>query len=262
MSITRRSNLSAMRLRLILLAAFVALLSASALAGAGTERVHVVLNREGLGATDNTHIGGTPDSSGAIGRRYYMEVVNVRLALYNPASLKIIASRDAYAFWHRSDRSQVVDPYVVWDDQARRFYVVMIFNGAGGKNNQLLFAWSKRSRHLNLSSSWCRMSMRVGGFDDYPKLGFSRTHILIGSNLANYTLTDLLSARIWALGKPRGDSCKRLPVKTFGSPRKPLHRADGRIAFTPIPVVPVHPSRRAYVLAADCVYEPPGEEPP
>jgi hypothetical protein len=231
-------------------------------AGATGPRAHVVLNREGLGAKDNTNFGGTPDPSGAIGRRYYLEAVNARLALYS-RRLRLVASRDAYAFWHKSNFSQLVDPYVVWDDQARRYYAVTIFNGRGGKNNQLLFAWSKRGRRLNLSSSWCRTSVKVGAFfDDYPKLGFSRRHVLIGTNLFNSSHDEMLSARVWVLGKPLGNGCRRPPVKRFGTPRKPLHRADGRLAFTPVPVVSVGSAGRAYVVAADCVYEIPGEEPP
>jgi hypothetical protein len=244
-------------------AALVAVCAASSLAG-GAVQPRVVLNREGLAARDNVNFGAVPDTSGAIGRRYYLEAVNVRLALYKAGSLKLAASRDAYAFWHRSNVSQLVDPYVVWDDQARRYYVVMIFNGTGGRNNQLLFAWSKRTSRLNLSSSWCRMSMKVGArFDDYPKIGFDRTHVLIGTNLFNEAQDESLTARIWALGKPGpGNSCARLPVKVFGTPDDPLRRADGHLAFTPVPVDPAGPSQRGYVVAADCVYEPPGEEPP
>jgi hypothetical protein len=250
-----------MRVRWLALAALTAL-AVSALAGAQHERARVVFNRNGLAARNNANLGIPPDPSGAIGRRYYLEAVNVRLALYDARSLRLLTSRDAYAFWHRSNTSQLVDPYVAWDDRARRFYVVMSFNGTGD-NNQLLVAWSKRGRRLNLSGSWCRMSIRVGKyFEDYPKLGFSRTHILIGTNIGDLSTRELLGSRIWALGIPQGNSCSRLPVTSFGSETKPLRRADGRLAFTPVPVVPVHPSRRGEVVAADCVYEVPGEEPP
>lgn len=243
--------------------ATVILLGAASLAGGGTERSRIVHNRPGLAVRDEAIPAGVPDTNGAIGRRYYLETVNTHFALYN-RSLRRVASREAYAFWHVSPLSrQVVDPLVVWDDGARRFYLVMIFYGRGG-TNKLLFAWSKPSRRLNLSSSWCRMSMPVGTrFDDYPKLGFSRAHIVIGTNLFNQAHDDMLTARVWVLGKPRpGAGCKRLPVRKFGTPRRPLRRADGRLAFTPVPIDPVGDPRRAYVIAADCVYEQPQEEPP
>lgn len=250
-----------MRTRWLALAALT-VLAASSLAGAGTERARVVLSRGGLAARNNVNLGGPPDPSGAIGRRYYLEAVNVRLALYDARSLKVLAARDAYAFWHKSNVSQLVDPFVAWDDRARRFYIVMSVNGTGDKN-ELLIAWSKRGSRLNLSNSWCRMAIPVGKyFEDYPKLGFSRTHILIGTNIADVATRELLGARIWALGMPDGNSCRRLPVTSFGSETQPLRRADGRLAFTPVPVIPSHPSRRGYVVAADCVYETPGEEPP
>jgi hypothetical protein len=239
-------------------------LAAAALAGTTSTHGRVVLNRPGLATRDNKNFGAVPDVNGASGRRYYLEAVNVRFALYRARSLRPIASRDAYAFWHVSNRSQLVDPFVVWDDHARRFYVVMIFNGTGGRNNRFLFAWSKRDKPLNLSSSWCRMSLSVGPyFDDYPKLGFDRKHILIGSNLFTEELDDALTARIWALGKPgRSNTCARLPVRKFGSPADPLRRADGHFAFTPVPVVPTGSIQGGYVVSADCVAESREEPPP
>jgi hypothetical protein len=126
----------------LLALAALTVLAVSSLAGAVTERPRVVLNRDGLSARNNVNLGVPPDPSGAIGRRYYLEAVNVRLALYDARSSKLLAARDAYAFWHRSHVSQLVDPFVAWDDRARRFYMVMSFNGTGD-DNQLLFAWSK-----------------------------------------------------------------------------------------------------------------------
>jgi hypothetical protein len=226
----------------------------------------VVVNRDGLAARDNLNFGAVPDTTGAIGRRHYLEAVIPRVALFNARTLKLIAARDAYAFWGRSNRSQIIDPHVVWDDRARRFYYVALFNGAGGKNNQLLFAWTKRGDPANLTSAWCRMSIHTGTlFPDFPKLGFSRTHIVIGTNLFELEPLKFLSARIWVLGKPGSgrNVCARPPVQFFGSKAEPLHRADGNLAFTPVPVSPASSTGRAYVVAADCVFEPePGDEEP
>src|SRR5436189_1934697 len=102
-----------MRVGWLSLAVFAALLVGTSLAGAASTHERVVLNRPGLAARDNKNFGAVPDVSGAIGRRYYVETVNVRFALYRAGSLKRLASRDAYAFWHVSNRSELVDPFVV-----------------------------------------------------------------------------------------------------------------------------------------------------
>jgi hypothetical protein len=227
----------------------------------------LVGNRDGLAARDNRNFGAVPDTSGAIGRRHYLEAVIPRIALFDARTLKLVAARDAYAFWGKSNRSQIIDPNVVWDDAARRWYYTALFNGSGGKNNQLLLAWTKRGDPSDLGRSWCRMAIRTGKlFADFPKLGFSRTHIVIGTNLfITEPKLDFLSARIWAIGKPaRGrNTCARPPVHSFGSEAEPLRSADGHIAFTPVAVAPSRPGGSAYVVAADCIFEPtPGDEEP
>ena len=226
----------------------------------------VLVNREGLAAKDNRNFGAVPDTSGAIGTRHYLEAVIPRIALFDAKTLKLVTARDAYAFWGKSNRSQIIDPHVVWDNQARRFYYVALFNGSGGKNNQLLFAWTKRGDPANLTSAWCRMSIHAGTlFPDFPKLGFSRNHILIGTNLFSLEPEKFLSARIWVLAKPASgrSACARPSVRFFGSGNEPLRRADGHLAFTPVPVDPARPGGRAYVVSSDCVFDPePGDEEP
>jgi hypothetical protein len=103
------------------------------------------------------------------------------------------------------------------------------------------------------------MAIPTGAFDDFPMLGFSGNHILIGANHANLRTNELLSARIWAIGKPVvGDtSCATLPVASFGSKAAPLRGVDGQVAETPVAVNPVRPSDSGYVISADCPRNPP-----
>jgi hypothetical protein len=240
-----------------------AMLVAAASAGAAsTDRATVELDREGLAAKDNVNIGAVPDTTAAIGRRHYLEAVNARIAMYDPRTLKLVRARDHYAFWERAPRSGVIeDPQVVWDDGARRWYYAALSTGASG--NRVLLAWTKSGDPANLGRSWCRMSIRSGTFiDDFPHLGFSRNHIMIAVN--RFTLDHhFVTSRILAIGKPSAgrNPCARPPVTAFGSKAKPLHRADGRIAFTLIPVNPLRGGDAGYVVAADCVFDPdPGTE--
>jgi hypothetical protein len=225
---------------------------------AGVVRAVVVVNREGLAARDNRNFGIPPDPTGAIGRQHYLEAVNPRLALYDRNALRLVRARDAYAFWGRPTTVQIVDPQIAWDDGARRWYYLALMNDPTG-GNELLLAWTKRGDPANLSNAWCRMSIRTGTFfDDFPKLGFSRNHILVSTNVFDLGTREFLFSRLWVIGTPVSgpDPCARPPVTSFGSQAEPLRRADGNIAFTLVPVDPVRPTNRAYVVAADCVFEP------
>lgn len=228
----------------------------------GRAQIFRGLDRPGLAAKDNENFGVPPDPTGAIGRRHYLEAVNSRLALFDASGLKQLRARDAYAFWGKSNTGQVVDPQVVWDDGARRWYYAALFNGGGDNDNEILLAWSKSGDPANLEGGWCRMSISTGKlFDDFPKLGFSRNHILIGTNVADLGERRILFGRLWAIGKPaKGDaSCTRPPIASFGSESSPLRQADGRPAFTLVPVNPVRPAGSAYVIAADCIDDSAGE---
>jgi hypothetical protein len=94
-------------------------------------------------------------------------------------------------------------------------------------------------------------------FDDFPRLGFSAAHVLIGTNVFDVETRRFEFARVWAIAKPGGDvaTCERPALTAFGSKRRPLREADGRLAVTPVPVVPVKQSRRGFIIAADCIDE-------
>lgn len=78
---------------------------------------------------------------------------------------------------------------------------------------------------------------------------------MISTNLFDLD-REFVTVRLHVLGKPTGSSCARLTVSSFGSQAEPLHRADGRIAFTAIPVDPLRGGDRAYLVAADCIFDP------
>lgn len=242
--------------------AAVVLVAAASAGAVPLDRTIGVLNREGLDAKDNANLGAVPDTTAAIGRRHYLEAVNSRIALFDPKTLKLVRARDHYAFWGRAPTAGAIeDPQVVWDDGARRWYYAALSTGAAG--NRLLLAWTRSGDPADLGQSWCRMSIRSGKFiDDFPHLGFNRNHILIAVN--RFTLDrKFVTSRILAIGKPSTgrNACARPPVTAFGSKAEPIHRADGRIAFTLVPVDPLLGGDAGYLVAADCVFDPdPGTE--
>jgi hypothetical protein len=224
-------------------------------AGAALE-VFRDLNLAGVAARDNQSFGEPPDPTGAVGRHHYIEVVNARIAIFERDTLRRVAERDGAAFWD-AGFAGVMDPQIAWDDRTRRWYYVMLRSG-GARPNVLLFAWSRTSDPTDLEHGWCKLEMRSGrgSVDDFPKLGFSRRHVLIGTNVGRKG--KVVFSRIWAIGKPRtvAGGCDRPPVRSFGSAKRKLRDPTGRQAVTPVPVVPVGDPARGYVVAAACVDDP------
>jgi hypothetical protein len=212
------------------------------------------LDEPGLAARDNDSIGVPPDPTAAVSRDHFVQTVNTRIAVYD-RELDPVSDLDAHRFWHRPETVTMVDPQIAWDSAARRWYYAMVVNRGTGPN-ELMLAWSKTEDPSDLERGWCRHSIPTGAlFDDFPKLGYSANHIIIGTNVADLGEGRLLFARIWAIGKPApGDeSCARPPISSFGSMDAPLRQADGLPAFTPVPVSPRTPSKRGYVVSSDCL---------
>jgi hypothetical protein len=213
-------------------------------------------NAPGLSAANNESLGDPPDPTGSVSRLHYVEVVNARIAVYErERPRRPVAQMDATAFWGTED-STVVDPQIAWDDRARRWYYVMLRNRPNA--NSIFFAWSKSADPTDLDGGWCRMEIPLGTlFDDFPRLGFSAAHVLIGTNIFDVETRRFKFARVWAIAKPGADAatCERPALTAFGSERRPLREADGRRAVTPVPVVPVKQSRRGFIVAADCIDE-------
>jgi hypothetical protein len=244
----------------LVLVVFVALPAGFALergrAGHGRRRLVVRLNRPGLAARDNrvNAFGPNPDTTGAIGRGYYLEVVKSRLALFDRGRLRLVAARDANAFWGISPTSdQISDPQVVWDRGARRWYYTAVTTRSP---HSLLFAWSRAGDPANLTHGWCRTRIKTGvAFDDFQHLGYSSGAIVIAANSVDVEAGRYLYTRIWVIAKPRR-GCQRPPIRQVR-----IRRVGGRIPASLMPVNPVRPSSVAYVVAADCVDgDPSGEE--
>lgn len=247
----------------------VALLGGATVAGASFASVGATarpqmpaeLNQPGLAARDNAEIGTPPDTTGAIGSRHYLETVNVRLALFDRRTLRQVTARDAYAFWNKPNTGTVVDPQVTWDRDAERWYYVALFTEAG--KNEVLVSWSKAGDPASLDQGWCRISIDTGKlFDDFPKLGYSPRNIYIGTNVADISRRRVLFSRLWVIAKPAKQTCNRPKISSFGRQSAPFRQADGRAAFTLVPVHPAVPSNTGYMIAADCIDEGPSESEP
>ena len=204
--------------------------AAAALPGAAGTKLELFrgFNALGLSAADNESLGEPPDATGSVSRLHYVEVVNARIAVYVRERLRRpVADMDATAFWG-AEASTVVDPQIAWDDRARRWYYVMLRNRP--KANSILFAWSKSADPSDLERGWCRMEIPLGRlFDDFPRLGFSANHVLIGTNVFDVETRRFKFARVWAIAKPGADAatCERPALKRVRQ-RAPAPPRGGR----------------------------------
>ena len=203
------------------------------------------LNQPGLVA-DGT--GTPPDTTGAIGPNFYLEMVNREVAVYDRTNLNQLSSTGLDDFVGFPGFN-VFDPQIQWDQQGNRWLYVADDTTGG---NFLDFGWSKTADPSDLVNGWCQFSVNTDPlFDDYPKLGHDDNHIIFGTNAFN---GGFQTSRIIVFPKPAaGDaSCPTdLSGTAFGSPGSPLTSADGNPVFTPVPANTANGSSAGYVVAAD-----------
>lgn len=217
---------------------------------------------DGLLWSDNTasNLGTPPDTTGAIGPSYYLEMVNSVVRPYSRTTLAPLGIAQLDVFSGPSGRS-VFDPQVQWDQEANRWFYTAISNDGDttATKNFMVFGWSKDANPTGdlTSSSWCRFAINTGVvLDDYPKLGHDANHIIIGSNV--FTGNTFNGARIWALPKPANGSTAcptsfKIPFFGYnGTAGSGLKTADNDTVFTPVPANTVNPTGGSgYVVAAD-----------
>jgi hypothetical protein len=213
-------------------------------------------NWDGMLWSDNAsyNLGTPPDTTGAIGPNYYFEFVNSVVRPYNRSTLASLGTAQLDVFTGPTGRA-VFDPQVQWDQEAQRWIYAAISDDGDGTENYLLFGWSKDANASgSLTSNWCRYAINTGSqIDDYPKLGHSANHIIVGSNV--FTGNTFNTARIWAIPKPANGSTTcptTFGTPFFGSTATPLKTADNDNAFTPQPANTVAAAGGGgYVVAAD-----------
>ena len=199
--------------------------------------------------------GGTPsDSTGAIGPTRYIELINVRYAIYDRTSDRPIGTGTLNELAGEPPppppKADVFDPQIIWDSTTRRFYYVAddLYSAI---DNRLAFGFSKTASPSS-AADFCKYVIKFGPrFPDYPKLGDTKDLLLIGANTfltsrgGPYLGSDLVS-----ITKPSaGSGCPRRSAFTVDIERKLSEAAGGR-AFTPVPANQIDPAQGGYVVAA------------
>ena len=194
-----------------------------------------------------------PDPTGAIGPDRYVELVNLRYAIFARDGTSV-AQGPLSGLTGIADSTAgpcLSDPQVIWDVDAQRFFYLAL----DVCDDQLAFGFSKTGSPADGSpSSWCRYLGFDYGFDlpDYPKLGDSSEFLLIGTNVFTLGLVYVGSDVAWIdkhqLSVVNG-SCAD-PATFRGGIFSSVKNANGSDASTPVPANGIDPSGTAYVVAA------------
>jgi hypothetical protein len=202
--------------------------------------------------------GSPSDSTGAIGPTRYIELINVRYAIYdrtsdrpiNTGELNELAGEPPLPPPGEKKGVVVFDPQIMWDPSTRRFYYVAddVYSAI---DNRLAFGFSKTASPSS-AADFCKYVIKFGPrFPDYPKLGDTKDLLLIGANtfltsrLGLYLGSDLVSVT----KSSTGSGCPHRSEFTVDIERKLREAAGGR-AFTPVPANQIDPAEGGYVVAA------------
>jgi hypothetical protein len=186
-----------------------------------------------------------PDTTGAIGRTRYIQLVNRRFGIYNRTTNALIDSGTLNQLAGLAASVNTFDPQIIWDPQTNRFYYVndSIFSAT---DNRLSFGFSKTASP-NSEADFCHYTFAYGSeFPDYPKLGDSGYFLIIG---VNTFAPSFVGSDIVAISKPpAGSACPA--GSTFKTGIKfTLRDTANQQVFTPVPSQDVDTRTTGYVMA-------------
>jgi hypothetical protein len=186
------------------------------------------------------------DPTGALGVTHHLAAVNVHMALYDRAGVRLGS--------HRRLRSldgalpagvDDFDPKVVYDPYRQHF--VLVFASASGTQSFLSIVMIPEGSEGN-SNLWCVLHMsgdQVGGngkqFADYPMIGFTENRVTLTTNQFGYDNAPFVGgfqyAQVVSFGKTALYDCSVpvVPIKVFSGVQ--TRDPDGSRAFTIVPTV-------------------------
>lgn len=194
------------------------------------------------------HSVGPSDSTGAIGPDSYIEMVNLKIAIYN-RSLGLVDSANLGTLTGEPNYS-LSDPQVFWDPATNRFYYAVL----NVNTSSIVWGFSKSANPTAIPGGFCKYDLVFspsGSIPDYPKLGDTRHDLLIGVD--NFKpLASTPEADVAWIKKPAGTgtiSTCPAPGSFAANIVTGLKTASGGAVFTPDPGVQTDPSATGWVVA-------------
>ncbi len=123
------------------------------------------------------------DANGDVNENYYVQVVNSNIGIYNKNQSSLINSfpiNNIYNSQLPGANYQIIDPIVLWDENAMRWIVVGF--SSSGSSYYIMIALSTSE---NPNSSWFSWSIASTVQPDYPKIGVWRDGYYLGVNANN-----------------------------------------------------------------------------
>jgi len=114
-----------------------------------------------------------PDTNAAVGNNFVVETVNIQIRVFDKTTGVVLLDEPLSTFFGAFSGG---DPYVVYDDNANRWYVSAFDSTDAG----LFLAVSADGNPLDGFHTFDLTAL--GGFPDYAKLGFNRDAIFISFN--------------------------------------------------------------------------------
>lgn len=192
--------------------------------------------------------GTPPDTTGTIGPKAYIQLVNCRAGIFNRTTGALIASGTLNELADIPSTVNSFDPQIIWDPTTNRFYYVMdsVFSV---NDNRLSFGFSREDNPKNVTADWCHYTLSFGArFPDFPKLGDSQFFAIIGVNSFDSS-DNFLGSDLIAISKPpAGTACP--PVTAFKIGKK-LNLVDSsrQKVFTPVPANQTDTNAIGYAVA-------------
>jgi hypothetical protein len=193
---------------------------------------------------------GPSDSTGAIGPTRYIELINIKYAIYNRTSNRPIDTGELNELAGEPPfpKADVFDPQIIWDPTTSRFYYAAL-DVYSATDNRLAFGFSKTASPSS-AADFCKYTIRFGPrFPDYPKLGDTEDLLLIGVNSFREDTDEFLGSDLISITKPpAGSGCPDRGQFTVDT-ETDLKDADGRQAGTPVPANQIDTRDEGFVVA-------------
>ncbi|MGH3009153.1 MAG: InlB B-repeat-containing protein [Gaiellaceae bacterium] len=215
--------------------------------------VSAALDQPGLSAADPSNASTPPDTTGAIGRSDYVEMVNSEIGVYSTSDLTAAPTTLDQATFFGDPTASTCDGQIQWDEEGHRWIYAGLNCGADPGSENLYFGFSKGTSPLPLdSSNWCQYQIPTGSnLEDYPKLGHDDTQIIVGTNEFPSDGNDNYDgSNIYVLPKPAAGTITTCPSNTAEKTSNPVTLSVPDV-FTPVPANIVDSSTDGYVVGVE-----------
>jgi hypothetical protein len=186
------------------------------------------------------------DPTGALGVDYHLAAVNVHMAFYDRAGVRLGPTRRLENLDTRlPDSAESFDPKVVYDPY-RQHFILAFLSATSTKSFITVVTIPEGSE--STTDDWCFLHMsgdQVANnrrqFADYPMIGFTENRVTLTTNQFDFSRAPLIGGfeyvQILSIRKLHLYDCDAapVPIKIFG--RSQTRDPDGSRAFTIVPAV-------------------------